>query len=154
MKVFFFRRMKLFFTILFCAVLCGNANAQKTDSTLILGCIPKQDMLDNQKVYRLVEKNIEFNGGEEKMYRYISEHIRIPDAAMTKDVIVYVTFVVDTSGTLRNPCILQNQSAAEIAPFKAEALRMVSEMPKWIPAESKGVKVYSRKHLPVKFEKK
>ena len=133
---------------------CQVVLAQDKDTSLILGCIPKKDMLDDQKVFRLVEKNIEFKGGEEAMYKYISNQIHYPAQGIQKEVIVYVTFIVDTAGRMRNECVLKSQAPEDIAPLTAEALRIVRSMPPWIPAESKGKKVYSRKHLPIKFEKK
>ena len=64
---------------------------------------------------------------------------------------IYITFVVDTLGNIRNECIYKSFLKGEISPVEKVVLNLIKEMPTWIPAEKDGKKVYMRVTLPIKF---
>lgn len=60
---------------------------------------------------------------------------------------VYVRFMVDTSGEIKDATVLKS-----IDPLlDAEALRLVSSLPKWKPAKHNGVPVNVYYTLPITF---
>ena len=109
-------------------------------------------MLNGEKVYAEVDKPATFPGGPEKCFNYISGNIRYPTAQKEWQATVYVTFIVDTFGMIRNECIYFRNDLSAFTPCELEVLRLIREMPKWTAAEIKGIKVNSRVTLPVRIQ--
>ncbi len=83
------------------------------------------------------------------MFRRIIQHIRYPALARENGVqgIVVVQFVISETGKMENPVVLKHVSRE----CDAEALRVVSLMPDWIPAREDGLPVASYYILPIRF---
>jgi protein TonB len=116
-----------------------------------ISCIPQPDLLDNQPVYLDVDKKAIFAGGHSAFLNYLSENLRYPKEQEEWQGSIYVTFVVDTLGTIRNECIYKSYFKGENSPLEKVALKLIKEMPPWTPAEKNGKKVYSRVNLPIRF---
>ncbi len=96
-----------------------------------------------------VEKMPEFPGGAKEMYRYLSRKTHYPTKASKANIqgSVYITFTVDENGNILNPKVVKGLGYGT----DEEAIRVVSSMPKWIPAEQNGEKVSMDYNLAVKF---
>ncbi len=134
----------------------GSQEIIKLEKEIILPskdstCIPNPDILDNQQVYLIAEKNAEFPGGQTAFMTYLAENLRYPKEQEEWQGSIYVTFIVDTLGNIRNECIYKRYFKGEISPIEKVALDLIKEMPTWIPAEKDGMKVYMRVTLPIKF---
>jgi hypothetical protein len=114
-------------------------------------CIPRPDILDNQQVYLMADKNAEFPGGKTAFFSYLQNNLRYPEEQAEWQGSIYVTFIVDSLGNIRNECIYKRYFEGEISPIEKVALNLIKEMPTWSPAEKEGKKVYMRITLPVKF---
>ncbi|MCP9768573.1 hypothetical protein EGI22_11665 [Lacihabitans sp. LS3-19] len=114
-------------------------------------CIPNPDILDNQQVYLIAEQNAEFFGGQTAFMAYLAKNLRYPKEQEEWQGSIYITFIVDTLGNIRNECIFKRYFKGEISPIEKVALNLIKEMPKWTPAEKDGKKVYMRVTLPIKF---
>lgn len=114
-------------------------------------CVPKPDILDNQQVYLMADKNAEFPGGKTAFFSYLQKNLRYPKEQAEWQGSIYVTFIVDSLGNIRNECIYKRYFKGEISPIEKVALNLIKEMPTWSPAEKEGKKVYMRITLPVKF---
>ena len=77
-----------------------------------------------------------FPGGEEALKKYIVENTKYPAIAMENGVegIVVIGFMVNTDGTLSD---LKVEKFVD-PDLEKEALRVVSGMPAWLPAEKGG----------------
>jgi protein TonB len=93
--------------------------------------------------------NATYKGGMEAMSRFLGRHLRYPPTArrIGVDGTVYVSFVVDTDGKVINATIIKGVSKE----CDEEALRVVSLMTDWIPAQQNNRKVMVRMVLPIKF---
>ncbi|MGE6220594.1 carboxypeptidase-like regulatory domain-containing protein [Nubsella zeaxanthinifaciens] len=114
-------------------------------------CLPKPDLLDNQPVYSQVDKNAEFPGGQSAFLNYLRQNLSYPKEQKEWQGSIYVTFVVDTLGKIRNECIYKPYFKGEISPIEKVALKLIKETPSWTPAEKNGKKVYNRVTLPIRF---
>ena len=88
-----------------------------------------------------------FPGGNPQ--RYITENLRYPAEAIEKGIEgkVYVQFVIDTAGKVTEPKVVRG-----IHPLlDAEAIRLVNEMPDWMPGKKDGKPVNVSFILPVNF---
>lgn len=120
-------------------VLILSANAQE-----------KQNNGHEHTVFSIVETMPEFPGGMEALYMFIGETLQYPDEANAKGAsgTVFVSFIVDKSGTVRDATVVKSVDPA----LDQAALDMVNKMPDWKPGvqDEKAVNVIY--HLPVKFQ--
>ena len=104
----------------------------------------------SEEVYEVVEKMPEFpDGGMSGLMKYLSANIRYPEAAHKDGTQgrVTVQFVVGKDGSIGNVSILRGVDPA----LDAEAIRVISGMPKWKPGTQKGEPVNVRYTVPVMF---
>ncbi|NOQ74712.1 MAG: TonB family protein [Crocinitomix sp.] len=108
-----------------------------------------QEEVSEEKVYDFVEEDPEFPGGTDAMTKYIVEHVEYPDKAkeLGEQGIVYVKFVVASDGSVTNVSIRKGVSAT----LDAEATRVISAMPNWIPGMQAGKAVAVNYTLPIHF---
>lgn len=106
----------------------------------------KQEVKDslNLKQGVVIDKNetakIEapmFKGGEQALLRYICNNLRYPAWAQehNEQGRVLCIFTVNTDGTISNVRVLKSVSHA----CDQEAIRVLKNMPKWIPGQKNGV---------------
>jgi len=90
-----------------------------------------------------------FQGGDDKLMTYLSSHIRYPSKALSIGIegTVYVSFIVDTTGLITNVQLIRGIYEA----CDLEAVKAVSNMPRWIPGSQNGNKVRVEMSLPVRF---
>lgn len=108
-----------------------------------------EDQLKEESVYTVVEIMPQFPGGEVKLFEYLAKNIRYPPGARENGVagVVYVTFLVDPMGILREPKILRGIGKE----CDEEALRVVKMMPRWAPGRQNKKRVYVKYNLPMNF---
>lgn len=106
----------------------------------------------NQKVFDIVEQMPEYPGGQAALFEYLSKNIKYPADAEKKKVEgkVFVTFVVDTDGKITDVSLLKKVFPS----LDAEAVRVISAMPNWIPGKQKGQVVRVKYTVPIMFRLK
>ena len=109
---------------------------------------PKQILTDS--IYDYTEAPAKFPGGEKEMYNYLSNHIKYPaeSTARNEQGKVIIQFVISKSGEVMMPKVVKSVTPL----LDNEALRVVSSMPAFIPAEHEGKNVASRLTLPIAFK--
>ncbi len=107
---------------------------------------------DNSEVFKVVEDMPEFPGGMNAMMSYLGDNITYPEAAKEEGVQgrVFVSFVIEKDGRVTNVKLLRGIGGA----CDEEALRVVSEMPRWKPGYSEGKAVRVAYNLPIKYSLK
>jgi TonB family protein len=110
--------------------------------------------IELEPILALVEKMPAFPGGDAEYRNFIRKNINYPSAERNsgKSGFSYVHFIVETDGTLSNIKILKGVPGC--ANCDREALRIVSNMPKWIPGEQNGRTVRVEIMLPIGFPTK
>ena len=106
----------------------------------------------NQKVFDIVEQMPEYPGGQAALFEFISKNVKYPDDAVKKKVEgkVFVTFVVDTDGKITDVSLMRKVFPS----LDAEAIRVISAMPNWIPGKQKGQVVRVKYTVPIIFRLK
>lgn len=99
-----------------------------------------------------LDKKAEYIYGDNEMRNYIANNVKYPEEAKDKKIEgkVYVKFIVDEKGNASNFKIVKNAHPL----LDEEALRVISNMKRWKPAESSGKAVKSEYVLPVVFSLK
>lgn len=136
------------------AWMCRTTELAKMDpDNMVIKLIPVKIIKPNvtdADVYEVVENMPEFpDGGMPGLMKYLSANIRYPEAAHKAGTQgrVTVQFVVGKDGSIGNVSILRGVDPA----LDAEAIRVISSMPKWKPGTQKGEPVNVRYTVPVMF---
>jgi TonB family protein len=107
---------------------------------------------DAKGVFDVVEQMPQFPGGAPELMRYLSMNIKYPEEAHQAGVMgrVIVTFVVEKDGSISEPTVIRPIHSS----LDAEALRVVSAMPKWEPGMQNGEPVRVKYTVPITFSLK
>ena len=90
-----------------------------------------------------------FPGGMQGMINFLSENISYPKDAQEKKISgrVIISFVVEKDGS-----VSEVQTVKPLYPsLDEEAVRIVKNMPNWIPGKQKGQTVRVKYTLPISF---
>lgn len=93
-----------------------------------------------------------FESGEIGLQRFIAENVTYPPVAIENDVQgqVYVMFVIDTQGDVRDAKILGSKKGFGL---DKESIRVIQATSgKWIPATQYGLPAQMRFRIPVKYQ--
>jgi len=130
----------------------SSANADTQVSSGPTSDVPEpalQTKDDDQQFEDIIQEP-SFPGGDQALSQWISSNLRYPADAPegfgTARVVVW--FMVSADGTIKNPKIVRSVSR----PFNAEAIRVVSAMPKWIPGKCNGESVDASYALSIVFK--
>ena len=106
----------------------------------------------NQQVFDVVEKMPEYPGGQAALFEYLQKNVKYPADAEKKKVEgrVLVTFVVNTDGSITDIEVVRKTFPS----LDAEAVRVISGMPRWKPGEQRGQKVRVKYTVPLTFRLK
>ena len=108
------------------------------------------DTLHSDKTYDVVEQMPEFPGGIQALINWIGENMSYPQSCIDQNIEgrVVVSFIVDRTGQVRDAVVVRS-----VAPeLDAEALRVVSSMPNWIPGMHDGKPVNVKYAIPLNFK--
>jgi TonB family protein len=102
--------------------------------------------------FAVVDKYPEFPGGQQKLYKYISDNLTYPESALKDNIHgkVLVAFTVDKYGKINDINIMQGVRED----INKAAVELVSKMPVWIPGYQKNTPIPVRLLLPLNFKSK
>ena len=120
----------------------------RADDTFIANDIQRMTSTDDD-VYEVVEKMPAFPGGMAELMKYLRSNVRYPVEAHKAGIQgrVVVSFVVNKDGTVKDAKIVRSVDKS----IDAEALRVISAMPKWQPGYQDGKAASVRYTVPVTF---
>ncbi len=138
---------RVMFVVMFlCAMLCGawakefvlcQHEALAPQAVMMLS----QDSLnvDEDDLLEVVESQASFPGGDSACWQWLKQHVRYPAECLENGVQgkVIVRFVVERDGSLSNIKVLQSSDER----LSQEAVCVVGEMPKWIPAKQEIARI-------------
>lgn len=100
-------------------------------------------------LFTIVEQMPEFPGGDNALFKFLSDNVKYPRKARNKGITgkVYIHFVVDKEGNVTDISLLRGVSPE----IDEEALRVMRLMPKWKPGYQNGRAVSVMYNLPINF---
>ena len=103
-----------------------------------------------EEVFMIVEQVAEFPEGAAAMYKWLSQNIKYPAVARENNIQgkVILRFIVEKDGSVNNVTVLRGTNEL----LDKEAVRVVSQMPKWKAGKQRGNAVRSYFTLPVVFK--
>ena len=107
---------------------------------------------DPDKVFTTADKMPSFPGGADAWRRYLERNIQYPELARLSNTTgtVTVQFRVHEDGSISDIKALNNPGAG----LAEEAIRLIRQGPKWVPAEQNGQKVVALVKQPIVFNLK
>ena len=108
-----------------------------------------ENVQPENQVFYIVEEMPEFPGGEAALRNHIAKSIKYPQSAQENGVQgrVYVQFIVSADGSVRNASIARGVDPV----LDQEALRVVRNLPIWIPGKQRGKTVDVSYTVPINF---
>lgn len=105
---------------------------------------------NNDKIFTAAEQQAEFPGGNTALMKWLGNNIRYPKEAQQKNIQgrVLVKMVIEKDGSIGQASVVKGIDPE----LDKEALRIVNNMPKWVPAKSKGAPVRSYYTIPITFK--
>lgn len=145
--------MKKLSLLLFIALVisCGDAEmfVEPEGSDYEVGAVISEKS-SNDKVFLVVEQDPTFPGGMKAYRKFLGKNLNYPAEAKEKQIEgnVYITFIVDTDGSLTDFELLRNPGGG----LGEEALRVYMEGPKWIPGMQRNQAVKTKLTARVAFK--
>ena len=104
---------------------------------------------EDTTIYNNVEVMPSYPGDMAECYMFVARQMHYPEEAEEKGIEgrVLIRFVVEKDGRLTNFEVIETPDPL----LSDEALRVLKQMPKWIPAKNKGKDVRCRYSMPILF---
>jgi protein TonB len=123
-----------------------DASATGTGDDLLSG----QDGSETGETFFVVEVMPMFKGGDvSKFAEWVARRTNYPQAAADKKIrgTVYLTFIVEKDGSVTNVTVVKGVDPL----LDNEAVKAISESPKWTPGLQRGQPVRVRFSIPLNF---
>lgn len=122
----------------------------QNNSTVVKKNPKDGEELDYVQIFTSVEVQASPPGGMDAFRKYLVSSFNLPEVSQTTIATVIVKFVVWNDGTIKNIQIIKE--TPENLGLGKEAIRVLNNAAKWIPAEINGKKVCQYFSLPIKLE--
>jgi TonB family protein len=130
------------------------AESLETDDTSVADDVSASEVVLDEQVgepdyFTIVEDMPKYPGGDAALIKYIAENVRYPQSAKENGVtgVVYVSYIVGADGRVSNVRVVRS-SGPEL---DAEAVRVVSMLPRHTPGRQRGQAVPVQFTIPVRF---
>lgn len=121
-------------------------------SSLYAQTAQKYDSIDLNNDAIPIESVARFPGGQDSLSLYIEKNKQWVAGPKTIVGRIYVQFNVNEDGTISDILILKGMG--EICePCDKEAIRLVENMPDWVPAKLNGIAVRKRVVVPISYNR-
>lgn len=129
-----------------------DAEMDQTDTVPVYIPVPvmkEEENVDEEEIFRAVEDQPEFPGGEAALYAFLKKNTVYPEFAKQVGISgkVYITFVVERDGRITDAKVVRSIGGG----CDEEALRVVNMMPPWKPGLQRGHPVRVQFIMDIKF---
>lgn len=102
-------------------------------------------------IFDVVEEMPVFPGGQTGLMEFIAKNLRYPVKAQKEGIQgrVIARFIVEKDGSVSNLAVARRSVSSEL---DAEAIRVLSTMPKWTPGKQRGKEVRVKYTVPIAFK--
>ena len=106
---------------------------------------------EEEVVFVIVESMPEFPGGQQALFKYLSENVKYPVIAHENGIQgrVICQFVVNKDGSIVDVEVVRSGGDPSL---DKEAVRVIKSMPKWKPGKQRGKPVRVKYTVPVNFK--
>lgn len=110
----------------------------------------KDNEIAEREIFAIVEESPHYPGGDLLRLKFLQENVHYPQAAREALIqgVVYLTFVVEKDGSITDVHVLRGIGGG----CDEEAIRVIKQMPKWIPGKQRGNPVRVQFNLQINFK--
>ena len=129
-----------------------NAEDDKAEEVVIAAPVEApQEEEEEEVVFVVVESMPEFPGGQQALFKYLSENVKYPVIAQENGIQgrVICQFVVNKDGSIVDVEVVRSGGDPSL---DKEAVRVIKSMPKWKPGKQRGKAVRVKYTVPVNFK--
>uniref|UniRef100_UPI0040488423 energy transducer TonB n=1 Tax=Algoriphagus sp. TaxID=1872435 RepID=UPI0040488423 len=130
-----------------------NFDVDVKETTVIKEVAIKEVVIEEEKadqIFDVVETQPNPPGGMSGWNKYLSNNLKYPTQARRMGVegTVIVVFVINTDGSIQDVEVLRGIGGG----CDEEAVKVVTNAPKWEPGKQRGKPVRTRMRLPIRFK--
>lgn len=109
----------------------------------------EEEEIIEEPIFVIVESMPKFPGGLNVLMKYLHNNIKYPTQAKEIGIQgkVFVSFVIEKDGSVTNILLLRGIGGG----CDEEAIRVIKNMPNWVPGKQRNIPVRVRFTLPVNF---
>jgi len=127
-------------------------DVEADEETVMQEYIPVEEEEEEEEaqIFTVVESMPGFPGGDAARIKYLNENIQYPQMARESGIQgrVFVTFVVEKDGSVTDVKVLRGIGGG----CDEEAVRVIKNMPKWVPGKQRGKPVRVQFNMPILFK--
>lgn len=145
-------KIKLISVYIFTAgISVGQNNMEIKEVSLTTTPEPQIVQNNPEDIYTVVEEMPMYPGGKTEMEKFIQTNLVFPKTAIEKNINgkCFIKITIKSDGSVYEPKVLRG--VANCPECDAEALRVISLMPKWSPGKQRGRAVSVYYNLPINF---
>jgi TonB family protein len=120
------------------------------EKVVVVGFNPSPPSSSGKQAFSVVEQMPRFPGGQQELMLFIKENMKYPVQAQEEKTqgTVVVNFLVSNTGKIENVKVAKSVHST----LDAEAVRVVSKMPDWLPGKQNGDPVDVYYSIPFEFK--
>ena len=130
-----------------------EVNTEETEQEVVIAAPIEAPVEEEEEevVFVVVESMPEFPGGQQALFKYLSENVKYPVIAQENGIQgrVICQFVVNKDGSIVDVEVVRSGGDASL---DKEAIRVIKSMPKWKPGKQRGKPVRVKYTVPVNFK--
>ena len=131
-----------------------DINTEDDKETEVVIAAPVEAPVEEEEeevVVVVVESMPEFPGGQQALFKYLSENVKYPVIAQENGIQgrVICQFVVNKDGSIVDVEVVRSGGDPSL---DKEAIRVIKSMPKWKPGKQRGKAVHVKYTVPVNFK--
>ena len=131
-----------------------DINTEDDKETEVVIAAPVEAPVEEEEeevVFVVVESMPEFPGGQQALFKYLSENVKYPVIAQENGIQgrVICQFVVNKDGSIVDVEVVRSGGDPSL---DKEAIRVIKSMPKWKPGKQRGKAVRVKYTVPVNFK--
>lgn len=130
-----------------------EVNTEETEQEVVIAAPIEAPVEEEEEevVFVVVESMPEFPGGQQALFKYLSENVKYPVIAQENGIQgrVICQFVVNRDGSIVDVEVVRSGGDASL---DKEAVRVIKSMPKWKPGKQRGKAVRVKYTVPVNFK--
>ena len=130
-----------------------EVNTEETEQEVVIAAPIEvvEEPEEDEVVFVFVESMPEFPGGQQALFKYLSENVKYPVIAQENGIQgrVICQFVVNKDGSIVDVEVVRSGGDPSL---DKEAIRVIKSMPKWKPGKQRGKAVRVKYTVPVNFK--
>ena len=130
-----------------------EVNTEETETEVVIAAPVEAPVEEEEEevVFVVVESMPEFPGGQQALFKYLSENVKYPVIAQENGIQgrVICQFVVNKDGSIVDVEVVRSGGDASLDKV---AVRVIKTMPKWKPGKQRGKPVRVKYTVPVNFK--